>query len=890
MLTADLAFAGTFDILSGPVGGSQGVYTSSGPNQGRGGGLTTDTAGNRYVTINGALFSSSFAPFEEDSEIVDLDPGAGVSVQTLTAGVVKLAPNGSVLWTIPLAASGPYYPVVRTIAAVDGDENLYITGELRGTIDVDPGPGVANITSTNGGADYGMYMAKYNSAGQLQWARTLAANELAPVRVAVDGDGNLIVASNFTATPSDPPMDVDAGPGQFLVQERGDYDLVVLKYSASGDFVWSRQFGDAGTSQTGNIPTLGVNAQGDVFVSGAFKGTIDLDPGPQVSTVVNGDATTFDRYLAHLDSAGNYVWGYATEGPGQISFRDVAFAADGGILLGGFFTGTTDVQSGAGEVTLTSTGTGANGVIVKLNSDASVAWAKPFGGGGTNVTEVDLDAEGNIYLGGSFGTSSPVTADFDPGPSVYELSTPASNETAYAMSLTGDGDFRWAAALGGDTGRSQVEGLGVTPDGALQLSGSFRGAGDFDPNPDSQRWLSSDGRNPRNQTVFIVTLTQGEPNPSAPTVDAGSNQSVSISGVASLHGTAADDGQPGPLTTLWSLASGPGTVTFGNSAALDTTAAFSSIGRYTLKLTATDGQYSSDDYVTIDVNPLTAALTAGADTYIDADSKTTNYGAAMTVVVSGKPDEAALLKWNLASIPVGSTVQSVSLSLNVTDASSNAYELYELSRSWTESQATWKVAANKSNWQIAGAEGAADHAANVLGVVTATTAGTKTITLNAAGVAAVQRWVDNPSSNFGLILQDYANGNKDELAFSSREAAAAIRPQLQIVYAPPTAAPAALALVQAPIMAAASVLSPAVGSPANANATTVSDAATKKVTAVREAAFAMIDARQSYAPLARATFASLPAPARDSATFHVEPDKKDSWFATAWERALEILP
>lgn len=889
-LSANLAFAGAFDILSGPTSGPGGVYTSSGPNQGRGGGLTTDAAGNRYVTINGAHFTSSFAPFEEDSEIVDLDPGAGVSAQALSAGVVKLAPNGSVLWTIPLAATGPNSPVVRTIAAVDADENVYITGELRGTIDIDPGPGVANITSTAGGADYGMYMAKYNSGGQLQWARTLAANELAPVRVAVDGDGNLIVASNFTAVPTDPPMDVDAGPGQFLVQERGSYDLVVLKYSTDGDFVWSRQFGDAGTDQSGNIPALGVNAQGDVFVSGAFKGTIDLDPGVGVSTVYNGDAATFDRYLAHLDSAGNYVWGYATEGPGQISFRDVAFAADGGILLGGSFTGTTDVQPGAGEVTLTSTGTGANGVIVKLNSDASVAWAKPFGGGGTNVTEIDLDGDGNIYLGGSFGASSLVTADFDPGPGVYELSNPAANETAYAMSLTGDGDFRWAAALGGNTGRSQVEGLRVTPDRAVQLSGSFRGTGDFEPRPDSQWWLSSDGRNPSNQTVFTATLTQVTPDPGAPVVDAGASQSIPALQSTTLHGTVTDDGLPAPVTTTWSLVSGPGAVTFGNASALETTASFTAVGNYVLKLEATDSQFTTADYVHITVNPLTASLTPVADAYIDGKMTTTNFGASTGLTVNGNPDDAALLRFDLSSIPAGSTLQSATFSLNVTGASTRTYEIYELKRNWTESQVTWKKANSATNWQSAGAQGSLDRGSTVLGTITATSTGVCNVVLNAAGVAVVQGWINNPATNFGFVIQDYANTNKDDLVFSSKEAAPANRPQLQLVYAPPAAAPAALMLVQVPVLQGAGTLAPTAAASASAGATSGSRIAANESAAIREAAFATLGDRPSFAPPHRTTLTRLSAAvAPDSATPRNGTDEGGLLLNSAWDRAFEML-
>ena len=56
----------------------------------------------------------------------------------------------------------------------------------------------------------------------------------------------------------------------------------------------------------------------------------------------------------------------------------------------------------------------------------------------------------------------------------------------------------------------------------------------------------------------------------------------------SLDGTVTDDGG-GPLTTTWSMASGPGDVTFGDAGAVDTVAVFPAAGTYILRLTATDG-------------------------------------------------------------------------------------------------------------------------------------------------------------------------------------------------------------------------------------------------------------------------------------------------------------
>jgi hypothetical protein len=87
----------------------------------------------------------------------------------------------------------------------------------------------------------------------------------------------------------------------------------------------------------------------------------------------------------------------------------------------------------------------------------------------------------------------------------------------------------------------------------------------------------------------------------APTVSAGSDQTITLPASASLDGTVSDDGRPGPLTTTWSMVSGPGTVTFGNAHAVDTMASFSFNGIYTLRLTANDGAVSVFDDVVLTV-------------------------------------------------------------------------------------------------------------------------------------------------------------------------------------------------------------------------------------------------------------------------------------------------
>ena len=118
---------------------------------------------------------------------------------------------------------------------------------------------------------------------------------------------------------------------------------------------------------------------------------------------------------------------------------------------------------------------------------------------------------------------------------------------------------------------------------------------------------SNDGLMTADDTVTII-VSNGPPN-NAPSIDAGSDGTVTLPASANLDGTASDDGvpaMPGALTYAWTKVSGPGTVTFGNATAIDTTATFSQAGNYVLRLTADDGQLTNSDTVAIIVNPTLA--------------------------------------------------------------------------------------------------------------------------------------------------------------------------------------------------------------------------------------------------------------------------------------------
>lgn len=94
-----------------------------------------------------------------------------------------------------------------------------------------------------------------------------------------------------------------------------------------------------------------------------------------------------------------------------------------------------------------------------------------------------------------------------------------------------------------------------------------------------------------------------------PQVDAGPDQTIVLPSVATMAGSASDDGLPsGTLTTSWLQLSGPGTATFADPASTTTTVSFSDAGDYVLELTADDGAVQSADQLTVTVSPAPSNL------------------------------------------------------------------------------------------------------------------------------------------------------------------------------------------------------------------------------------------------------------------------------------------
>jgi hypothetical protein len=351
----------------------------------------------------------------------------------------------------------------------DASGNVYVAGRFGGTVDFDPGTGIFNMTA-DGITD--AFVSKLDAAGNLIWAKKMgspSAEVDQASAIAVDIDGNVYTTGIYGGG-----ADFDPGTGTFFLPYYGGWsDVFISKLDASGNFVWAKSINGTGAESASSIV---LDNTGNIFISGGFGSNVDFDPGTGVFNMTTTEASGF---VLKLDNTGAFVWAKQIGGAGNYLAGNLAVAPSGSIyLMGSVLDNSVDMDPGAGTFSVTPVGF-IDACVLKLNSSGNFVWAKQMGGIfslGFGI-KVVLDEQENVLAGGVYVGS----VDFDPGTSVYDLSSTGS-EDIFLSKLDSAGNLIWAKTSAG-AGSSIVEIYDLTTDvqGNVYTTGFFSSTVDFDP-------------------------------------------------------------------------------------------------------------------------------------------------------------------------------------------------------------------------------------------------------------------------------------------------------------------------------------------------------------------------------------------------------------------------
>jgi hypothetical protein len=267
----------------------------------------------------------------------------------------------------------------------------------------DGGYVVAGGTSSFGAGNVDIYVVKLDSAGNVQWTKTIGGSgDDEAISIIRSSDGGYIVAG---------------GTESFGA---GKADIFVVELDSSGNVVWAKTIGgskgdrarsiiqssDGGYVVVGGTESFG---EGGIYVvkldnSGNVQWTKTIGGGGASSIIQSSDggyvvagrtesfgAGKTDIYVVKLDSAGNVVWAKTIGGSDWDAAYSTIQSSDGGYVVAGL---TWSFGAGYDDM-----------YVVKMDSSGNVVWTKTIGGSYYDGADsVIQSSDGGYVVVGSTGS------------------------------------------------------------------------------------------------------------------------------------------------------------------------------------------------------------------------------------------------------------------------------------------------------------------------------------------------------------------------------------------------------------------------------------------------------------------------------------------------------
>ncbi len=285
--------------------------------------------------------------------------------------IAKYDANGNLIW---IKSAGGFNTDSPSALAVDNNNNVYTTGVNFGTAVFD------TITLNNFSGFPNAFVAKYDSAGNVQWAKTIGNTDWdAGAGIAVRNN-NLFISGTFS---------VSVVLGSTTLTSLGLQDSYLAKMDLNGNYLWARS---AGSSQNDGGVSLAVDGAGNIFATGRFFDDMTIG----TATLVNQGY--YDIFLAKYDNAGSILW--AKSAGGYLDDFVSGLALDSGSNI--YVSMGASTACMFGTITVNTYGD-KDIMLAKYDSSGNVIWVKKAGGVNRDIGGgVVVGSNNKIYQTGSF--------------------------------------------------------------------------------------------------------------------------------------------------------------------------------------------------------------------------------------------------------------------------------------------------------------------------------------------------------------------------------------------------------------------------------------------------------------------------------------------------------
>ena len=232
-------------------------------------------------------------------------------------------------WDWAKDCSGSGNSVPYQIVVEPSTNDAYIAGYNTGTEQWGNGSFTSSPQST-----YAGFVVKYADDGTFIWGQNTGGNPC-PLgmscgvyfnNIVLHPDGGVIVGGNFYLSYKQ--------QGGNVVNGKGSWDVLVLRYDANGTQIWDY---NAGGTSDDRLQALSVNPKGQVQFGGRH-----LDDMTFGTTTLQKNFTTnkYDGFIAQVDHDSDFQWAMSIGGADNDTVGALLALSDGTLVAGGDFSGT----------------------------------------------------------------------------------------------------------------------------------------------------------------------------------------------------------------------------------------------------------------------------------------------------------------------------------------------------------------------------------------------------------------------------------------------------------------------------------------------------------------------------------------------------------------------
>lgn len=336
----------------------------------------------------------------------------------------------------------------------DNQGNYFVYGNFSGAVNQD----ALSLTAIDG---QDVFLAKYNSSGQIQWLKQLGGSlTQTAASFTLSNDKNYI----YLALLNNGSCNFDG----VNVITSGNFDIYIAKYNLNGNLIWVKEAAYGAENQTNG--RLIVDEQGNLILAGGYLG--DVTFYGETLPLISADPLVAQNFIAKFDSSGIPLWSKSINCNNSFTTIRSISCSNNSYYFSGQYIGNLTMDIGS----INSNSAFRDGFIFKTNVNGTGQWIR-------KLTSIDndlyvykhvTDQSGNQYLTGYYsGNRIKIDSTSTDTSKVNRFNVLNGFSDLFIAKYNSSGILQWAKSIG--TSRNERTTSVSFANNKIAITGSYEG-------------------------------------------------------------------------------------------------------------------------------------------------------------------------------------------------------------------------------------------------------------------------------------------------------------------------------------------------------------------------------------------------------------------------------